>query len=445
MIATRSASHYTKVLMKFSYHTRLTVPNSSGRCSAIIRVSYGGKRTDLYTGITVRPSQWNEKKERVKQGCTVDGYQYNVLNAKLNEQEQYVEDYFNNSELRSATTSLTDLRERFRHKFKMSEEALSDEFFFQYDKFLKETAGECGWSANREEQMKRLREKVKEFKPDIKFADLSTETMDSFKVFLSKTMYNDALLKHLQYFKQFVTWASKRGHKVHEEFFAYEPKLPKAKKAVRYLTLEELDTIYNLTFEGRDGLERARDIFVFQCYTALRVSDVSHLKHENVTVNETGDYYIDLLTEKDDDRIRYRLAQRAVRIFKKYEANVYENDLVFPIISPPKYNEHLKELGKAANLQGEWIDYQYRLNEKITVKVPKRDLTTHTARRTFIVTAMNEGIPLDLIALITSHSDVKAMKPYIRMNTKGADKVIAALDKASKDQESEEQTSDDHE
>jgi hypothetical protein len=58
---------------------------------------------------------------------------------------------------------------------------------------------------------------------------------------------------------------------------------------------------------------------------------------------------------------------------------------------------------------------------------------------------MNEGIPLDLIALITSHSDVKAMKPYIRMNTKGADKVIAALDKASKDQESEEQTSDDHE
>ena len=430
--------------MKFSYHTRLTVPNSSGRCSAIIRVSYGGKRTDLYTGITVRPSQWTEKKERVKQGCTVDGYQYNVLNAKLNEQEQYVEDYFNNSELRSATTSLSDLRERFRHKFRLSEEALSDEFFFQFDKFLKETAGESGWSANRKEQMKRLRDKVKEFKPDIKFADLSTETMDSFKVFLSKSLWNDALLKHLQYFKQFVTWASKRGHKVHEEYFAYDPKLPQSKKAVRYLTLDELDTIYNLTFEGREGLERARDIFVFQCYTALRVSDVNQLKHENICLNEKGEYYIKMVAEKDDDPLNIKLAQRALKIFKKYEGNVYENDLVFPVISPPKYNKHLKELGKAAGLKGEWIDYQYRLSERVPVKVPKQDLTTHTARRTFIVTAMNEGISLDLIALITSHSDVKAMKPYISMNTKGADKVIAALDKASKDQE-EEQASDDQE
>ena len=417
--------------MKFSYHTRHTVPNSSGRCSVIIRVTYGGKRTDLYTGITVRPNQWNEQKERVKQGCTVDGYLYNVLNAKLKKQEEFVEDYFNNSELRSATTSLADLRERFRHKFRMSEEALSDEFFFQFDKFLKETAGESGWSANRKEQMKRLRDKVKEFKPDIKFADLSTETMDSFKVFLSKTMWNDALMKHLQYFKQFVTWASKRGFKVHEEYFAYEPKLPKAKKEVRYLTLDELDTICGLTFPGREGLERSRDIFIFSCYTALRVSDICQLKRENITIDERGDYYIDLLTEKDDDRVHFKLAKRAVGIYRKYEKNVYENNLAFPVISPPKYNEHLRELGKAADLKGEWIDYEYRLNEKIVVKVPKRDLSSHTARRTFIVTAINEGVDPALIALITSHSDLKSMAPYIRMNTKGSNKVIAALDRAS--------------
>ena len=417
--------------MKFSHKTRLTVPNSSGRSSVIIRVSCQGGRTDLYTGITVSEKQWNEKKERVKQGCVVDGYQYNVLNKKLEEQEQFVEEYFNDSALRVAEVSLTDLKERFNHKFKATAQSLSDEFFYLFDKFREETSENKGWSDNRKEQMERLEEKVRAFKADIKFADLSTETMDKFKVHLSKTMYNDAILKHLQYFKQFVTWASKRNYKVHEEFFSYEPNLKTAKKAVRYLTLDELDTICNLTFEGRDGLERARDIFVFQCYTALRVSDICQLKRENITQNENGDYYIELVTEKDDDRVRYKLAQRAVNVYLKYKDNVYESDKAFPVISPPKYNEHLKKLGQEANLQGEWIDYEYRLNEKIIVKTPKHKLSTHTARRTFIVTAMNEGVSLDMIALITSHSVVSAMKPYIKMNTRGTDLVIAAMDKAS--------------
>lgn len=43
---------------------------------------------------------------------------------------------------------------------------------------------------------------------------------------------------------------------------------------------------------------------------------------------------------------------------------------------------------------------------------------------------MNEGVSLELIAAITSHSDFNAMRPYIKANTKGTDKVIEAFDKA---------------
>ena len=226
--------------MRFRYHTRLTIPNSSGRCSVIIRVSYQGKRRDLYTGITLLPNQWNDKKERVKQGHVVDGYQYNVLNEKLNKQEKFIEDYFNDSEVRSVAASLTDLQERFNRMFKSSDEKQSDEFFFLFSQFRAEKAKEKGWQQDTIEMYERLQNKVKEFMPDIKFSDLSTETMDRFKVHLSKTMYNDALAKHLQYFKSFITWASKKKYKIHEEYFSYEPKLPKAKKAVRYLTLDDI-------------------------------------------------------------------------------------------------------------------------------------------------------------------------------------------------------------
>ncbi len=423
-------TNHAQMYKKFRYNTKLGVPHTNGKCSVMIRVTYGGDRVDMYTGISVMPKQWSENKERVKQGCLVDGTEYNILNEQLDRQEKFIRDYFNNSALRSVPVSLQDLKERFNHQFKSSTKEQSEEFFYMFDKFRQETGSLKGWQKDRVDIFERLEKKVREFKPDIKFSDLSIATMDAFKVYLSTTMYNDALGKHLTYFKQFVTWCIKKGCLVHEEFLTYAPRLPKAKKDVRYLTLEELDTIFSLPLDGKEGLERARDIFVFQCYTALRVSDIEHLKHENIT-KKGKHYYIDILTEKDDDRIRFRLAKRAEFVYNKYKDNVYENDLVFPVISPQKYNEHLKEIGKLAKLQGEWIDYEYRLNEKIPIKTPKHKLSTHTARRTFIVTAANEGVPLDTIALITSHADVKAMKPYLTLNTRGTDLVIAAIDKTT--------------
>ena len=107
----------------------------------------------------------------------------------------------------------------------------------------------------------------------------------------------------------------------------------------------------------------------------------------------------------------------------------YANINTLANINNQKYNKHLKEIGKLAELQGEWIGYQYRLNEKIVVKTPKSDLCSHTARRTFITLAAQSGVERELIAQITSHSEVEAMKPYLAKTRKGVKKVIDALDK----------------
>jgi integrase len=198
---------------------------------------------------------------------------------------------------------------------------------------------------------------------------------------------------------------------------------------VKYLSLDELDCIYNLNLEEGSALDQTRDFFIFQCYTALRYSDLKQLRPDNITKSDDGKFIIRLLTEKDDDAVSYPLAQRAVEIYKKYSTHIYDGGRLFPILSNQKYNEHLKELGKKANLSGEWIDYEYRLQEKIEVHTPKCDLSTHTARRTFIVTALNEGVSTNLIMLITSHSDYKAMRPYIKATMKGTGSVINAIDK----------------
>lgn len=188
---------------------------------------------------------------------------------------------------------------------------------------------------------------------------------------------------------------------------------------------------FNYTYKQSGKSQTDEFFFVFQCFTALRYSDINRLKHDNVREIGDGKYEIDILTKKDKDRIPFPLAKTATRIYKKYKDNLYYNGVVFPIISNQKYNDHLKKLGKLAELKGEWIDYQYKLDKVEEVKTPKTELTSHTARRTFVVTALNEGVELDLIAQINSHSDFDNMRPYIASTRKGKQKVIDALDSAA--------------
>ena len=176
---------------------------------------------------------------------------------------------------------------------------------------------------------------------------------------------------------------------------------------------------FNYTYKQSGKSQTDEFFFVFQCFTALRYSDIKRLKHDNIREIGDGKYEIDILTKKDKDRIPFPLAKTATRIYKKYKDNLYYNGVVFPIISNQKYNDHLKKLGKLAELKGEWIDYQYKLDKIEEVKTPKTELTSHTARRTFVVTALNEGVELDLIAQINSHSDFDNMRPYIASTRQG--------------------------
>jgi integrase len=233
----------------------------------------------------------------------------------------------------------------------------------------------------------------------------------------------------LSYLKSFIKWAKSKHYAVNEDFATYNPKLLTAQKQVRYLELDELEKIYNLNLADNEALDCTRDFFLFQCYTGLRYSDLKQLKRTNVYRDKRGKYFIRLLTEKDNDVINFQLAKRAVEIYKKYVVLSLPEGLLLPVLSNQKYNEHLKDLGKIAGLTGEWVDYEYRLQEKIEVRVPKCDLSSHTARRTFIVTALNEGVSTDLIMLITGHSDYNVMRPYIKANLKGTSSVIDALDK----------------
>ena len=394
-----------------------------------LRVTYNGKRIDLHTRIKVDPKFWDNKSQRVKRGYYFHEETDATINAALISYIRFVNLYFIDCERNFREPLLTDLRDKFNYHFKKTGKLKMSEFFYLFEQFIEIRSGEKGWGQDMVDVYQRLLEKIRKFKPEIKLADLNVQTLESIKESLATTMYNDAIKKNLSYLKSFLKWAKSKHYAVNEDFETYNPKLPTAQKQVRYLELDELEKIYNLKLNDNAALNCTRDFFVFQSYTGLRYSDIKQLKRTNVYKDRHGKYFIRLLTEKDNDVVNFPLAKRAVEIYKKYVVLNLPDNLLFPVLSNQKYNEHLKELGKVAGLTGEWIDYEYRLQEKIEVRVPKCDLSSHTARRTFIVTAMNEGVSTDLIMLITGHSDYNVMRPYIKANLKGTSSVIDAIDR----------------
>lgn len=405
------------VLIKGNYYVR-------------VRVSCLGKRVDLHTGFKVVREKWNSSKERVIQGAECFGVPYNIINCTLDEMVLFINDYFNSSALRNAEPNLVELKERFSKKYIKSNKSESEEFFYLFSQYIETTSKTRQWGKSMKDYFNRLLTKLQSYKPDLKFSDLTERFMNGFVEELSKTMYNDAICKHLSYLKQFVKWADIRKYGVNQEYFSYSPKLPKAKKDVRCLSEIEFNAVRNCDLIEGGYLDRVRDFFVFQCCTGLRYSDLKKMKPTDIIELENGDYIIKIITEKDEDMVDYKLSEVAKAIYFKYKDFQYDGGVLFPVISNQKYNKYLKELGEKVGLEGFWKDYEYRLNERIEIITPKSELATHTARRTFVALAIDQGVSWELIAAITSHSDYSAMRPYIKVSRKGTDKVIDAFDKA---------------
>ncbi len=152
-----------------------------------------------------------------------------------------------------------------------------------------------------------------------------------------------------------------------------------------------------------------RDVFLFQCFTGLRYSDVFNLRRSDIK----GDH-IEVTTVKTSDSLIIELNKHSKAILDKYKDVAFEDDKVLPVITNQKMNDYLKELAELAGIDEPVRQTYYRGNERIDEVTPKYALLgTHAGRRTFICNALALGIPPQVVMKWTGHSDYKAMKPYI--------------------------------
>ena len=295
--------------------------------------------------------------------------------------------------------------------------------------YIEKTSQTKSWTDTYKSEWMRVRKSLHTYNDSTNWNSFDESYMNGYLLHLSQSMLNEKIKKNLIKLREFLKWAKLKKYPINDDFFMYKPKLPSSHKAIRFLTVEEVAFMLGLQVSHNKILEQTRDFFVFQCCVGLRFSDLKKLKKSNIVRCEDG-FYLEILTKKDSDVVRYKLSKPAVIIYMKYAGYEFDGGVLFPLPSNQKYNEHLKQLGAFADIQGEYVSYQCCLNKRIEVRELRRDIESHDARRTFVVMALNEGVDLNTIALLTSHSDIKAMHPYVKLYDKGKNKVIDAINAA---------------
>lgn len=249
---------------------------------------------------------------------------------------------------------------------------------------------------------------------NITFGQITTEKLQLFINYLLGTgLRNTTALKDYQFVRWFLRWARNKGYYHGNADNEFKPKLKGTdgnQKEILYLSLDELKQLRKFEVpKDLTHLQHVKDVFLFCCYTSLRYSDAKALKRSDVYNNN-----IHVVTQKTTDALVIELNTHAREILKRYEDNSSINKPALPVISNQKYNKYLKELGKLAGLNSPTRVVYYKGNERFDEYYPKYELlTTHCARRTFVVTALQLGIPVEVIIRWTGHSDYEAMKPYV--------------------------------
>ncbi|MEP7264399.1 MAG: hypothetical protein ABI772_07875, partial [Bacteroidota bacterium] len=165
----------------------------------------------------------------------------------------------------------------------------------------------------------------------------------------------------------------------HKSFYVRKEEIP-----IITLLPEQLNTlIYDTKLQEQltPTLGVTKDVFVFGCTVALRVSDLLNLKPLNVE-KEGEHYYLKATSKKTQTFTRIRLPGYCVDIINKYK-NKYKT--LFPPISNVNLNKNIKKLMEAAG----WTYTANKTRERrgIQVQVYKNSRTREAYRFCDLITS----------------------------------------------------------
>ncbi|MFR9543843.1 MAG: phage integrase SAM-like domain-containing protein [Rikenellaceae bacterium] len=219
-------------------------------------VSIHGVRVVTSIGYNISPSKWDDKKQRVKQGCSnAKGVTYNTINARISEITAFFSRYEEDLKIHNKATSIEDLRSLWGANFKSNGKGKGEDnapktLLAHFDMFVADSSRASGWAPSTLAKFKTLRTHITNFCSEPTFETFNRKGLLHYTDYLrlTKGFRNSSILKNLTFLRWFLRWAVTNGHSTNTDFDTFRPKLKSSDKRVIFLTWDELMTVYNYRY-----------------------------------------------------------------------------------------------------------------------------------------------------------------------------------------------------
>lgn len=363
---------------------------ADGTCALFLQIFLNKKRKRIPCNLSVRPVDFDKKKQRVKSGFTM-AKDYNLLiekmladinkievNYRLGNQvltmEKLVEEYENPS-------SRLDFVKFWRNEMKMQKEKLKPGTYRQQISMLG---------------------KLEAYSPTLYFYDITDEFLDKIKGYMKNKLRNqdNTVNTFVKSFKKYLNIAKKRG--ILTPLDPDDIHLRQFRGDRTFLMPDEIRKLHEY-WESKFINMAHRVIlskFLFSCFTGLRYSDVCKLEQDNFVDN-----ILVIVAEKTGKLQRIGLNKAALSFVDKVH-------LLGPYFTNEYINRELKGICKICGIS--------------------KNVSFHIARHTFATNFLLAGGRVEHLQKLLGHSKIEETMIYVHIVESITDKQIHNMDEILK-------------
>lgn len=374
------------------FSIRESKARKNGNTPIEVTITVNGERCSFSTGKQIKVTSWDKNRQLVKgkdeEATSLNNYLKSVR-AKLYEKEAELLDrgfiitaqllydaYFDKVECLKERSLLSVLEEHNTERKAMVGKTVAPATYwiFEYTGRL-------------------LREFIlkKYNREDLYLRELNIGFIQGFHSFLlsEKKMGQNSCTKHLKFLKKLLNLAVANSYISYNPVNAY--KVEREPVEVDFLDEEELRKIINFD-TPIPRFEKARDFFLFGCFTGLSYIDIKTLAPEHFEKDSAGRIWIKKRRIKTGILSRIPLLPIAKLILDKYKGG----EKLLPIQDPADINKYLKDI---AILCG--------INKRICF---------HTSRHTFASTVtLANNISLEVVSKMLGHTNTRMTAHYAKL------------------------------
>lgn len=374
------------------FSLRESKQNKKGLSPIEVSITTNGKRIYFSTGKHVPATDWNKEKQAVKgkseEAQLINGYLIQLRNKIYQKEIELLQKgYLITAEL--LKEAITDKVEALNEKTLL--DVLNEHNTERKAMVGKTVAPATYWVFEYTGRLFKEFIQKKYERKDLYLREINLGFIQGFHAYLlgEKKMGQNSCTKHLKFLKKLLNLAVANSYISYNPVNAY--KVEREPVEIDFLDEEELRKIINFD-TPLPRLERAKDMFLFGCFTGLSYIDIKTLTPEHFEKDSAGRIWIKKRRVKTGVLSRIPLLPIAKLILDKYKGG----EKLLPIQDPADINKYLKDI---AILCG--------INKRICF---------HTSRHTFASTiTLANNISLEVVSKMLGHTNTRMTAHYAKL------------------------------